>query len=107
MKKTAELIERQAPIDAWYRYPIHVVDDTGELRGKKLVGASQKKSHEETLNDFVTALHVAYENLSYDTEGNKKEVTQPDLIKWMKMNRVQFVRLFKSRTSAAWEEYWN
>ena len=83
------------PINAWYRYPIHVVDDTGELKGKKLVGSSQKKSHEESLNEFVTALHVAYENLSYDTEGNPKEVTQPDMIKWLKTDRRSFQRNFK------------
>lgn len=82
------------PIDAWYRYPIHVVDDSGELKGKKLVGASTKKSHEETLTDFVDMLHVAYENLSYGPNGEEKEVKQTDLCKWMKMSRQQFHRQF-------------
>ena len=82
------------PIDAWYRYPIHVVDDSGELKGKKLVGASTKKSHEETLTDFVDMLHVAYENLSYGPNGEEKEVTQMDLCKWLKMSRQQFHRQF-------------
>lgn len=82
------------PIDAWYRYPIHVVDDTGELKGKKLVGASTKKTHEETLSDFVDMLHVAYENLSYGPNGEEKEVTQPDLYRWMKMSKAQFQRWF-------------
>ena len=82
------------PIDAWYRYPIHVVDDTGELKGKKLVGSSTKKTHEETLIEFVDTLHVAYENLSFDSEGNTKEVTQAALCKWMKMSRQQFHKYF-------------
>jgi len=83
------------PIDAWYRYPIHVVDDTGELKGKKLVGSSQKKTHEETILEFANKLHVAYENLSYGPNGEEKEVTQPEMIEWMGMNRSQFVTWFK------------
>ena len=80
------------PIDAWYRYPIHVVDDTGELKGKKLIGGSQKKSKEDKLTEFVDQLHCAYEYLAYDENGNPKEVTQPDICKWMKMERRAFAR---------------
>ena len=82
------------PIDAWYRYPIHVVDDTDELKGKKLIGGSTKKSHEETLTEFGDQLHVAFENLSFGSNGEEKEVTQPDLIKWMKIDRRKFQRYF-------------
>ena len=70
------------PINAWYRYPTHVVDTSGELIGKKLVGSTQKKSREELLNDFVIELHVAYENLAFDADNNPKEVTQPEIIRW-------------------------
>lgn len=86
------------PIDAWYRYPIHVVDDTGELKGKKLVGASTKKTHEESLNEFVDKMHLAFENLCTDNAGNPKEVTQTEMISWMNMNRSQFVTWFKEAT---------
>jgi RecA-family ATPase len=78
------------PINAWYRYPIHVVDDTGELKGKKLVGASTKKSHEEILIEFVDKLHVAYENLSYED----KDVTQTRMIEWMELSKPTFIKYF-------------
>lgn len=82
------------PINAWYRYPTHVVDDTGELNCKKLVGSSQKKSHEEIMTEFVTTMNVAYENLSCDAQGNPKEVTQTDMINWMKVSKPSFIKYF-------------
>lgn len=71
-----------------------MVDDTGELKGKKLVGASTKKSHEETLTDFVDMLHVAYENLSYGPNGEEIEVKQSAMIEWMKFSKPTFIKYF-------------
>ena len=93
------------PIDAWYRYPIHVVDDTGELKSKKLIGGSQKKSKEDKLAEFVDQLHCAYEYLAYDGEGKPKEVTQPDVLRWFanakhSMNRSDFNRKFNDAVDA-------
>ena len=82
------------PINAWYRYPVHVTDDTWELKEASLAGSKSKKSHEETLTEFVDQLHVTYENLCVDEEGNPKEVTQPELIKIMKVDRRTFQRKF-------------
>ena len=83
------------PVNAWYRYPIHVVDDSGELKGKKLVGSSTKKTHEEVLDDFVAQLEVTFENLSFDSETNEPvEVTQPELYRAMRMERTKFIKLF-------------
>ena len=82
------------PIDAWYRYPIHVVDDTGELKAKKLIGSNSKKTHEETLTEFVDMLHVAYENLSYGPNGEEKEVKQTEMIEWMKFSKPTFIKYF-------------
>lgn len=83
------------PVNAWYRYPIHVVDDTGELKGKKLSGSSTKKTHEEMLDEFVAELEVTYENLSFDPDtGDQKEVTQPELCRALKMTKTKFQRWF-------------
>jgi len=82
------------PINAWYRYPIHVVDDTGELKAKKLIGSNSKKTHEETLTEFVDAIHVAYENLSFGPNGEEKEVKQTEMIEWMKFSKPTFIKYF-------------
>ena len=82
------------PINAWYRYPIHVTDDTWELKEASLAGSKSKKSQEETLTEFVDQMHVTYENLCVDEEGNPKEVTQPEMIKVMKIDRRTFQRKF-------------
>ena len=82
------------PIDAWYRYPIHVVDTEGELKGAT-VEEKKRKTHEESLQDFVYSLEVAFENLCEDKEGNLREVPQPELIKYMDINRTQFLGWYK------------
>ena len=83
------------PINAWYRYPIHIVDDSGSLNSAAIQGSARKKSHEDNLMDFVNKMHCAYENLCTDEEGNPKEVTQPEMIEWMEMDRAQFSRWYK------------
>ena len=74
------------PIDAWYRYPIHVVDDTGELKTKKLAGAKKKETQEDRVLVFVDLLNIAYQNLSVDEDGSPKTVTQSELMEWMNKN---------------------
>lgn len=88
------------PINAWYRYPIHVVDDSGSLNNAAIQGNAKKKSHEDNLMDFVNKMHCAYENLCTDEEGNPKEVTQPEMIEWMEMDRAQFSRWYKEAVKA-------
>lgn len=81
------------PIDAWYQYPIHVVDDRGDLKDSS-VNEKKTKTHEENLIEFVDKLHCAFENLCTDEDGNPKEVTQPDMYKWMGMGRDNFSKKF-------------
>ena len=83
------------PINAWYRYPIHVVDTSGELMSAAIKGSVKKKSHEENLIEFVDKLHCAFENCCTDEDGEPKEVTQPELIEWMGMDRSVFSRWYK------------
>ena len=46
------------------------------------------------MTEFVDQMHVTYENLCVDEEGNPKEVTQPEMIKVMKIDRRTFQRKF-------------
>ena len=71
------------PIDAWYRYPIHVVDDKGELKGKKLVGSSTKETKEDRALKTINLLHIAYENLCVDKDGNPRPVAEKELLDWI------------------------
>lgn len=82
------------PINAWYRYPIHVVDDSGSLNNAAIQGSAKKKTHEDNLMDFVNKMHCAYENLCTDADGEPKEVTQPEMAKWMEMGRDNFSKKF-------------
>ncbi|MBR2096580.1 MAG: AAA family ATPase [Prevotella sp.] len=82
------------PIDAWYQYPIHVVDTDGDLK-EATVEEKKKKTHEENLQDFVDNLEIAFENLCDDEDGNPREVPQPELIEYMDMERTAFTRWYK------------
>ena len=50
--------------------------------------------------DFVNKMHCAYENLCTDEEGNPKEVTQPEMVEWMEMDRTQFTKWYKEAVKA-------
>ncbi|MBR2759663.1 MAG: AAA family ATPase [Solobacterium sp.] len=88
------------PINAWYRYPIHSVDDNWKLKEAKLEGTKGKKTHEETLIEFIDQLHVTFENLCADDDGNPRDVTQAEMAKAMKMSRQQFNRNFNEAVNS-------
>lgn len=53
------------PVNVWFKYPLHVVDDTDKLSKLKIAGAGpgQKKSAEERANDAAEKLETAYDEL--------------------------------------------
>lgn len=87
----------------WYDFPIHVIDDSGTLKYAKS-GSSQKKSADDNLKDWAEKLHFGFNMLTQDKQV--KEVSQPELCKWMlgilntgddirPSQRIAFVNRFK------------
>ena len=81
------------PINAYYRYPVHVVDTEGKLKYSGIKSAmAEKKSHDEALEEFADAIELGYDLLS---EGGKNKVSQPQLVEYMNMERTKFIRWFR------------
>lgn len=79
------------PINAYYRYPIHVMDDQNKLTHAKIKSAMpQRKSHDENLERFVEQMENTFSILEIDTA----EITQPMLYKAMQIERTKFIRMF-------------
>ena len=83
------------PIDVFYMYPIHVVDQHGELKEAKMEGESTQKSHEDNLVDFVNSLHVAFESLAETDESGVLSVPQQAIADYLGMDRSYFSRRLK------------
>ena len=81
------------PINAYYRYPVHVVDTEGKLKYSGIKSAmAEKKSHDDALEEFADAIETGYDILS---ENGTKQVSQPQLIEYMNMERTKFIRWFR------------
>ena len=79
------------PINVRYVYPLHIVDDSGELAELPLKGSKQADTPEERemkkLRSFVDKLECAYENKLMDQSAEDKEagnVPLKEILEWMK-----------------------
>lgn len=94
-------------INLWFDFPVHELDESGKLINAKLAGDDGRKTADENLLEWVDKLHFGFNMLTQSKEA--KEVSQPELIRWMNASgdpdfaysqsqRIAFLNRFKEAT---------
>ena len=70
------------PINMWFRHPIHILDEDGELTYAKIGDGTEKI---DKYTEFTNLLESAfmYVEKTYNEKQNRWEATQPEIVEWM------------------------
>ena len=92
------------PINMWFKHPIHILDEDGELAYAKIgVG---KNSGESKLMDIANLFNTSFDSIAkLNPETNRYEASQPDVLKLMHENDKHSKSTYKSYRTNFYPQY--